>query len=132
MAVHGIAIFDGRVKNNELKVLENGTIIETNDSNFYLQGGIDLREIYWWGSRDYMCTNCAWEYQRQLIKAAAIAGAGGVITGIFTFGAGTIACAAGALYMGWQASDVGYYNSISSNGIILDQNYWFTYSIKNQ
>ena len=40
-----------KVQNGNLEVLADGSLIDANDSDFYVQGGSTYDKTYWWGKK---------------------------------------------------------------------------------
>lgn len=61
-----------KIEKGELKVLDNGAMIDATDKNFYIQGGSTYDETFWWGKRRYMSTSAARQWVYDLRDAASV------------------------------------------------------------
>lgn len=119
MFAAGITFLDEEIKKGNLLVLSNGTIVDANDDNFYLQGGMTFDQTFIWGRRRFKSTANArtWVYD---MRAAAHLNAGAALV-LAVFGA-VFALPNGltALYTYHLADRVEYWNGRSSRGIKAD------------
>lgn len=108
------------LEEGELTMLSDGTMIDSDDDAFYLQGGSTKDITKWWGRIRYKSTAAANKWVRDLNRVAAAEGGMGVIAGTF-LGAtpgvvGGICC-----WYCWDfASSVSYVNSRTKRGIIAN------------
>lgn len=117
--INGIEDSNKKLESGELTMLEDGSMIETDDKAFYLQGGSTYDKTYWWGKRRYKSTSAANKWVRKLNKTAAASGGIGVIGSVF----GAVPGIVGGVgcWICWDlATEVDYYNGLSKRGIIAD------------
>lgn len=123
------------LNNGSAFLLSDGAIIDKNDDSLRLQGGSSYDIKYYWGVRRYMSTSQASYTANELNKLSGTSSFFAVVFGVVSAeagGIGAVPFAGIALYCYWVASDVGYINSQTSNGIILDVHYTFYYEVKAQ
>ena len=128
----GTEELDEQIKDGELKPLSDDSLIETNDDNFYVQGGSTYTQRYWWGARHYKSTKAAatWSYQGKQLALGHVVAGGAV--GFFSLGAGfAVGVVASSYYFAFTNS-IDYWNSLSSRGIIADVTYALVYKMKTQ
>lgn len=124
-----------QIEDGELILLENGSLIDSDDDEFYLQGGVTKDVKKWWGIRMYKSTSSANAWIRTLQKGANTNNLAAVIAGAATagvWGIGGIPNAIAGYYLGNMAADASYYNSKCKRGIIADIRFVISYKIKNQ
>lgn len=130
--VRGIENVNNEIKSGELEVLENGTIVESDDDELYLQGGSTYDRTYWWGKRRYKSTSAAkkWAY---LLNGAAAVNAGASLIGGAAFGAyGALPNGMTSVYAWYLANDISYVNSCTSRGIKADLWWCLYFEIRKQ
>lgn len=118
--ISGIECVNKELDNGELKMLSDGTMVESEDDSFYLQGGSTYDQTYWWGKRRYKSTAAANKWVRDLNRVAALEGGAGTVAGVAL---GAVPAVVGGLcctYCWHLASNVAYYNSLSNRGIKAD------------
>ena len=49
MFISGLEYVNDEIENDQLTVLSDGSMIESDDDSFYLQGGSTYDKTYWWG-----------------------------------------------------------------------------------
>ncbi len=114
--ISGIESVNEELDDGELKMLSDGTMVESEDDSFYLQGGSTYDQTYWWGKRRYKSTAAANQWVRNLNRTAAGEAAAAVIFG----GAPRVVGGLCSAYCWYLASDVAYYNGLSNRGIKAD------------
>ena len=130
-----------KLREGKLSLSKNGTLYDPNDRSIFMQGGnVDSVQTYWWGEVAYMSHSSADAYIVTVGNtiAAEVAGTtsiGAVSSAIcLPFGAaftitGSIGIAAYSRYYNYLV----YWNSESSDGIIVSLPYWFVgYEISAQ
>ncbi|MBU3182881.1 hypothetical protein [Clostridium psychrophilum] len=120
------------VRSDDLTVLKNGTLIDSSDDNFYIQGGSTYRQKFWWGIRQYKSTYYAGLWAGKLNQSAIHFGAAAGLTALFGFVPQAAACIGGAWYMGSIANKVNTINGSTRRGIRADIHWWLTYTIVRQ
>lgn len=130
--ISGIKEVNNQIKSGELEVLENGTIIESDDDALYLQGGSTYDKTYWWGRRRYKSTDAANAWVRKLNNAAATNAGAAAIGGAVFGGVGAVPNGIMSAYCWHLANDVSWVNSKTSRGIKADIWWCGYYKIKKQ
>lgn len=128
----GTKELDEQIREGELKLLSDNSLIETNDDNFYVQGGSTYSKSYWWGVQHYKSTTAAakWSYEGKQLAVGHVVAGGAV--GFFSLGAGfAIGVVASSYYFAFTNS-IDYWNSVSSRGIIADVTYALVYKMRTQ
>lgn len=118
--ISGIESVNEELDDGELKMLSDGTMIESEDDSFYLQGGSTYDKTYWWGKRRYKSTAAANKWVKRLNETAALEGGTGAIAGVVFGGAPAIVGGLCSAYCWHLASNVDYYNGLSNRGIKAD------------
>ncbi|MFC0469063.1 hypothetical protein ACFFHM_00400 [Halalkalibacter kiskunsagensis] len=128
----GIKETNKQIQNGELKALSDGTLIENNDENFYLQGGSTYTTGYWWGKRHYRSTAAAakWSYGGKQLALGHVV-AGGAVA-FFSMGTGFVIGAVASSYYFAFTNSIDYYNGLSNRGIIADVTWALVYSMRTQ
>ena len=121
-----------KISNNELVMLQDGSLIDANDDGFYVQGGSTFDRTYWWGRSRYKSTYNATRWVGQLNQAGHNFSAVAALSGLFGFVPQSAAGVGGAWYMYTIANKVDTVNSLSSRGIKADIRWWLTYRITSQ
>lgn len=122
------------IASGKLTMLDNGTMIDSNDKNFYIQGGSTYNEKKLWGVRRYMSTTAAYNYVYKLRDLNSVAT--GLVVASVIFGPYGVYPAsvngATALWANQLANRIDYHNNRTSRGIIADI-YWIpAFNIKTQ
>lgn len=128
----GFKNLNQQIQDGELKALSNDSLVETNDDNFYVQGGSTYTLRYWWGARHYKSTSAAatWSYQgKQLALGHVVAGGAAAF---FSLGLGFVIGAVASSYYFAFTNSIDYWNSQSSRGIIADVTYALVYKMRTQ
>ncbi|WP_155591836.1 hypothetical protein [Lysinibacillus cavernae] len=113
------------IEDGKLIVLDNGTMIDSTDKNFYIQGGSTYDESHWWGNRRYMSTAAAREYVYTLRDAAGVT-TGLALASVIFGAAGAIPASVNgvtALWCNQLANRVEYHNGNTNRGVRIDL-YW--------
>ncbi len=128
----GVASVNASIIDEELVFVDSDTLIDASDDSYYLQGGSTYSTVHWWGVTHYKSTTAANAWVRELNKTANIGGSMGTIVGAaFGIWCG-LAISLSAAYLRSLASDVSYYNSISTNGIVAKIYWILAYKIRTQ
>ncbi|AOM83888.1 hypothetical protein [Salisediminibacterium beveridgei] len=132
MYLKGIKDLNKEIKNKDVLVLENGTLVDAVDDGFYVQGGSTYDVRRWWGIKRYKSNSNArrWEFD---IRAAGQANAAGAIVGGLVFGPwGVAGNGITSVYLFNLADRISYHNGRTSRGIIANMHYTLTFSITTQ
>ncbi|MFJ5765970.1 hypothetical protein ACIP9C_11415 [Lysinibacillus sp. NPDC093210] len=123
-----------KIEKGELKVLDNGAMIDSTDKNFYIQGGSTYDETYWWGKRRYMSTSAARQWVYDLRDAAAVST--GLALASVVFGKlGVIPATINGITALWTnqlANRVEYHNGNTNRGIRADLYWVLVFNIEPQ
>lgn len=134
--IHGIDETNETLDNGELTMLSDGAMIDSDDDDFYLQGGCTKDVTHWWGKTRYKSTYNANKWVKQLNRTAAAGGGIGVIASAALGPAGVavgVLGGVGCWYCWDLASSVDYYNGLSNRGIIAKIPWVLVgYSVKKQ
>lgn len=131
--VNGISTVNEQLSDDELTMLSDGVMIDSDDDSFYLQGGSTYDKTYWWGKKRYKSTAAANKWVRQLNKTAAAEGGVGVIAGAVLGVVPGVVGGIGCWYCWSLAADVDYYNGLSKRGIVASIPWAMVgYSVKKQ
>lgn len=125
---------NNKVEQNILEITENNDIVDTTDDEFYVQGGSTYSVRYSWGIRHYKSTASANYFTYTLAKHSnniALTSGTSLIFAPYGIPAGVLGLVS-AWYFNGVVNKVNYYNNKNNRGIILDINYWLTYSVRNQ
>lgn len=128
--VDGLKKVDQQIEDGELEVLSDGTMIESEDDNFYLQGGSTYTTTHYWGKKFYKSTAATktWAYKAsQLAVGHAV---GGAAIGALSLGAGFIV---GGIMTGWYsmfANSLNYHNG--KRGTVSDITWAMIYKVRAQ
>ncbi|HHO42350.1 MAG TPA: hypothetical protein ENN12_03220 [Epsilonproteobacteria bacterium] len=128
----GIELSDKAIKSGELTVLKNGSFIETEDDDFYLQGGSTYDKSYWWGKERYKSTYNAGRWTRDLRSAGHLNAGMAVIAGAIFGGVGAIPNGLSSIYVYNLADKVDYRNSLNNRGIIAKLTYTLVFTTASQ
>ncbi|MFB1051872.1 hypothetical protein [Paraliobacillus sp. JSM ZJ581] len=128
----GIEETNRQIQDGELIALSDGTLIENNDENFYLQGGSTYTTSHWWGKRHYKSTWAAnkWSYQGKQLALGHVVAGGAV--GFFSLGAGFAIGAVASSYYFAFTNSIDYYNGLSNKGIVADVTWALVYKMRTQ
>lgn len=131
--VEGIEETNETLEDDELTMLSDGTMIDSDDEAFYLQGGSTYDKTYWWGKKRYKSTKDANKWVRDLNKTAAAEGGIGVIAGAALGVVPGVVGGIGCWYCWALASDIDYVNGLSNRGIVASIPWVLVgYSVKKQ
>lgn len=132
MFEEGIDKVNEEITNDNLEVLDDGTLIDANDSDFYVQGGSTYDKTYWWGKKRYKSTSAANKWVSQLNTAANANGAGALLAGAIFGAVGAIPNGLTSFYCYQLANKVSYRNSLNNRGIIADVTWALVFTTKSQ
>lgn len=113
-------------------VQSNGELVNSSDSNFYVQGGVTKDITYWWGKKRYTSTYATNLWIDKLNSDAALNAGAGIIAGAVLGGIGGVPNGTGFAYAWKFASDISYVNHRSNRGIVANITWALTYSIRKQ
>lgn len=130
--IKGIDNVNQSLEKGEYKILAGGTIVETKDDDYYLQGGSTYDLTKWWGRRRYKSTDAASRWAYELNQCAAINAGAAVIGGAVFGGVGAIPNGITSAYCWMFANSVTYYNALSNRGIVADITWIFVYKVRKQ
>lgn len=128
----GINELNKEIAEGEVKVLENGTLVESDDQDFYLQGGSTYDVHYWWGVKRYKSTANARKWAVDLRSAGHANAAGSLLGGVVFGGIGAVPNGLTAIYCYNLADRVDYHNGRTTRGIIANMHYTLTFTITTQ
>jgi len=128
----GIQSVNADIASGKLTVLEKGTIVESNEESFYLQGGSTYDVTYWWGKKRYKSTANANKWASDLNTVGNANAAGAVLAGAVFGGVGAVPNGLTAAYSYQLANKVNYYNSLSSRGIVANLTWLLVFTVKSQ
>lgn len=132
MFVEGLEAVNENLEKGELEILDNGTIVETDDDNFYLQGGSTYDKTYWWGRRRYKSTRAADTWAYHLQNCAAANAAVSVLAGAVFSGVGAIPNGLCSAYCWALGNKISYVNSTTTRGIKADIYWCLVYKVTKQ
>lgn len=112
--------------------LDNGTLVDSEDDSYYLQGGSTYDQTFWWGRRRYKSTSNANKWARDLQNCAALNGGAATLAGACFGGVGAIPNGLTSAYCWALGNEVSYKNSLSNRGIKADIYWCLVYSVKKQ
>lgn len=115
----GIEELNQEAEENQIVITDNGTIYDTDDTGFALQGGVSKSIKKWYGWAEYMSTAKANNFVYQISRVGISVGVAGAVAAFFSFGTTGILGAVSSGYLGMVALDVSYRNSGHSRGVIL-------------
>ncbi|WP_337982539.1 hypothetical protein [Lysinibacillus sp. C5.1] len=125
---------NSQIEKGELKVLDNGAMIDSTDHNFYIQGGSTYDETFWWGKRRYMSTSAARQWVYDLRDAASVSM--GLALASVVFGKlGVIPATINGITALWTnqlANRVEYHNGNTNRGIRADLYWVLVFNIEPQ
>lgn len=121
---------DQKVEDGDLEVLSDGTMIESDDENFYLQGGSTYTTTHYWGKKYYKSTQATknWIYQGQQYGLAL--GVTGTAAGFFSGGAGFAVGTASAAWFAAFTNSLSYHNN--PRGTVSDITWVLVYKVRSQ
>lgn len=129
---NGIESINEEVSNGELEILEDGSLIESTDDNFYVQGGSTYDKKYWWGVKRYKSTYAANKWVSDLNTAANINAGAAFLAGAIFGGVGAIPNEISSVYAYQLANKVSYRNSLNNRGIIANITFTFVFTTASQ
>lgn len=132
MMIDGINSVNVELQEGNLEILDGGTIIDSDDDTYYLQGGSTYDVTHWWGKTRYMSTAAANTWAYEMNKAAAVNAGAAVIAGAALGGVGGVPNGLASAYAWYFANDITYYNSLSNRGIVADITWVLAYSMDTQ
>ncbi len=132
LMIDGINSVNDELQEGNFEILDGGTIVDTDDDTYYLQGGSTYDETHWWGRRRYMSTSAANTWAYDMNKAAAVNAGAAIIAGAAFGGVGAIPNGLTSAYAWYLANDITYYNSLSNRGIVTDITWVLVYSMDTQ
>lgn len=119
---------------NKIEVRGEKDLVDTQDENFYVQGGSTYSKKYSWGVRHYKSTAAANYWVRQLgkhINGIQLTSGASLIFAPYGIPAGVLGMVTVWYFTGLK-DEVSYYNSRNNRGVIIDINTWLTYNVRNQ
>lgn len=128
----GIQSVNEEVTQGELEVLEDGSLIDAEDENFYVQGGSTYDKSYWWGKKRYKSTAAANKWVSQLNTAGNLNAGAAVLAGAVFGGVGAIPNGLTSAYSYQLANKVSYRNSLNKRGIIANLTYALVFTTSSQ
>ncbi|WP_375345173.1 hypothetical protein ACEWPB_00600 (plasmid) [Priestia megaterium] len=128
----GINSVNSELNDGNLEVLKDGSLIESDDDSFYVQGGSTYDKTYWWGKKRYKSTANANKWASQLNSVANANAAGAVIAGAVFGGVGAIPNGLTAAYSYQLAQKVSYRNSLNNRGIIANLTWTLVFTTASQ
>lgn len=132
MFEEGIESVNEEIRDGELDVLANGTIVEADDDAYYLQGGSTYTQTHWWGRRIYKSTAAANRWVYQLNQAGHLNTGAAVLAGAVFGGVGAVPNGLTAVWVYSLANRVQYVNSTTKRGIIADVRWVLYYTVRTQ
>jgi hypothetical protein len=128
----GVESVNSQIADGDLVFVDNENLIDAEDDNYYLQGGSTYDITHWWGRSRYKSTYYANKWANDLNKCAAANAGAAVVAGWVFGGVGAVPNGIASAYCWFLASDVSYYNSLSSRGIVADITWVFAYKMRTQ
>lgn len=101
-------------------------MIESDDENFYLQGGSTRTTTHYWGKRYYKCTK-DWIYREE--QNAIDLGSAAAVSAFFTVGAGFAVGPASSAWFTLFTRSLKHYNN--KRGTVSDITWVLLYSVKS-
>ena len=132
LMIEGINSVNEDLSEGTFEILDGGTIVDTADDTYYLQGGSTYDETHWWGRRRYKSTNAANEWAHELNQCAAANAATSVVAGAVLGGVGAIPNGLTSAYCWSLADSVSYHNGRTNRGIVADITWVLVYSVDPQ
>lgn len=130
--VMGIEDCNCKLRAGEYTILPGGTIVETDNEAYYLQGGSTFSQTFWWGVRHYKSTVAANRWIYELNQAGHLNTGAAAIGGAVFGGVGAIPNGLTAVYLYMVANSASYYNSLSNRGIVADITWILVYKMRTQ
>ena len=131
--VEGIEYLNELADEEELVITENGTIYETSDDEFFVQGGVNRRTWHWWGTRTFMSTSVATSRANTWGRsAAAFTLLHSVANAVGFLPKTSVASGLAAGYFALLSSSVHSRNSGHRRGIVLNMTWIFVFSTARQ
>ena len=127
-----ISNLNKQINDGKLEMLNDGSIIESNDDSFYLQGGSTFDKRYWWGVSRWKNTSDADTWSYNLNRASILNTGVATLAGIVFGGLGSIPNALTSAYTSALSNEVSYKNSRTTRGIVADINWSLIYSVYSQ
>lgn len=121
-----------QIQEGQLEVQDDGQLIDTSDSDFYVQGGSTKDITYWWGRARYKSTANANKWAARLNGLAAGNTATAVVAGVVLGGVGAVPNGLTAAYSWGLPNSISYHNSLNNRGIVANITWVFAYSIHSQ
>lgn len=128
----GIKSVNDEVSNGELELLEDGSLIESDDNNFYVQGGSTYDKTYWWGKKRYKSTAAANRWVSDLNTAGNVNAGAAVLAGAIFGGVGAIPNGLSSVYAYQLANKVSYRNSLNNRGIVANLTWALVFTTASQ
>lgn len=128
----GIDSVNEEVAQGDLEVLEDGSLIDSEDENFYVQGGSTYDKTYWWGKKRYKSTYAANKWVSQLNTAGNLNAGAAVLAGAIFGGVGAIPNGLTSAYSYQLANKVSYRNSLNNRGIIANLTWALVFTTSSQ
>lgn len=128
----GIDSVNEEVAQGDLEVLEDGSLIDADDENFYVQGGSTYDKTYWWGKKRYKSTYAANKWVSQLNTAGNLNAGAAVLAGAIFGGVGAIPNGLTSAYSYQLANKVSYRNSLNNRGIIANLTWALVFTTSSQ
>lgn len=128
----GIQETDKAVEEGDLTVLSNGSLIDAEDDEFYVQGGSTYTKSYWWGKKRYKSTASASVWVRDLYSVGHLNAGAAAIAGAIFGGVGALPNGLSAVYAYNLADKVSYRNSLNNRGIIANLTYALVFTTASQ
>ncbi|MCM3034126.1 hypothetical protein [Niallia sp. MER 6] len=132
MFENGIDTINSEVEDGNLEVLSDGSLIESDDEDFYVQGGSTYDKTYWWGRKRYKSTANANKWASQLNSVGNANAAGAVVAGAVFGGVGAIPNGLTAAYAYQLQNKVSYRNSLNKRGIVANLTWALVFTVKSQ
>lgn len=130
--VAGIESVNEQIETREIVFIDEENLISSEDCDYYLQGGSTYDLTHWWGRTRYKSTYAANWWAADLNKQAALNAGTGVIAAAVFGGIGGIPNGLTSAYCLHLATNVSYYNSLSSRGIVAKITWALAYSMRTQ
>lgn len=128
----GVESVNSQIADGDLIFIDNDNLIDPEDDNYYLQGGSTYDISHWWGRTRYKSTYYANKWANDLNKCAAANAGVAVVAGAVFGGVGAVPNGIASAYCWYLASDVSYYNSLSSRGIVAEITWVYAYKMRTQ
>lgn len=128
--VDGLKKVDQQIEDGELEVLSDGTMIESEDDNFYLQGGSTYTTTHYWGKKFYKSQAATknWAYKASQLSLGHAA-AGGAVA-FLSLGAGFIVGGIMSTWYGMFANSLNQHNN--KRGTVSNITWAMLYKVRSQ